>query len=236
VIRFMLHAAEQESQAKVEIEFALTFVKRSDGQLTARFGFLQVRPLVVSEQVVDVPLETLSAAEAIVASERVLGNGIDEAIRDVVFVRPEEFSTEHAPRIALEIGKLNQELSASKTPYILIGFGRWGSSHPSLGIPVDWSHISGARAIVEATLPGMNVELSQGSHFFHNLSSFRASYFMVRFDGKYPINWGWLNQQPVCSETPFVRHIRTTDPLVARVDGRSGLGVIASATASERRL
>jgi hypothetical protein len=72
----------------------------------------------------------------------------------------------------------------------------------------------------------MNVELSQGSHFFHNLTSFRASYFMIRHDGEYRIDWEWLNRQPAIRQTEFIRHVRTAEPLTVRVDGRSGLGVI----------
>src|SRR5690349_6375129 len=107
-----------------------------------------------------------------------MGNGVERGIRDVDFVRPETFSAMATPAIARELEVFNRRLCDERRPYLLIGFGRWGSSHPSLGIPVDWSLISGARTIVEATLPAMNVELCQGSHFFHNLSSFHASYFM----------------------------------------------------------
>ncbi len=116
---------------------------------------------------------------------------------------------------------INRKLSDQHRPFLLIGFGRWGSSHPSLGIPVVWSQISGARAIVEATLPEMNVELSQGSHFFHNLSSFRTCYFMVRHDGRFAIDWDWLNRQPIVQETDLVRHVRAASALTVRVDGRS---------------
>ena len=80
--------------------------------------------------------------------------------------------------------------------------------------------------IVETTLPEMNVELSQGSHFFHNLSSFRANYFMVRHDGRYAIDWSWLNRQPMVQETAFVRHVRCANPLMVRVDGRNARGVV----------
>ena len=80
--------------------------------------------------------------------------------------------------------------------------------------------------IVETTLPEMNVELSQGSHFFHNLSSFRANYFMVRHDGRYAIDWSWLNRQPMVQETAFVRHVRCAHPLMVRVDGRNARGVV----------
>jgi hypothetical protein len=75
----------------------------------------------------------------------------------------------------------------------------------------------------------MNVELSQGSHFFHNLSSFRTSYFMVRHDGGFAIDWDWLTRQPIVQETEFVRHVRPTDTLTVRVDGRSRRGVVLSA-------
>ena len=74
---------------------------------------------------------------------------------------------------------MNKKLLEEDRSYLLIGFGRWGSSDPWLGIPVEWSQISGAGAVVEATLPEMNVDLSQGSHFFHNISSFQVSYFSV---------------------------------------------------------
>lgn len=229
LVTFMLRNAEEATQAKVEIEFALTYEKKSDGTIAGRFGFLQVRPLVVSNEVVELSGEDLASEAAIIASERVLGNGMEQNIRDIIYVRPEAFATELTPQIAEEIGDLNGPLAAAKTPYVLVGFGRWGSSHSSLGIPVDWSRISGARAIVEATLPGMNVELSQGSHFFHNLSSFRASYFMVRFDGEFPIRWSWLNSQPVVSERAYVRHVRCSEPIEVKVDGRTGRGVISVA-------
>ncbi len=130
------------------------------------------------------------------------------------------------PDIARELEAINRQLTSEHRPYLLIGFGRWGSSHPSLGIPVDWSQISGAKTIVEATLPEMNVELSQGSHFFHNLSSFRATYFMVRHDGPFPIRWEWLNRA-TGGERDRTGAARAAGGAVSvRVDGRSARGVV----------
>jgi hypothetical protein len=186
--------------------------------------------MVVSNQVVDVTVEDLSDPRAIVASDMVMGNGTADDIQDIVFVRPDKFSPLHTAAVAEELGSINRELQDRQRPFLLIGFGRWGSSHSSLGIPVDWSQISGARAIVEATLPEMNVELSQGSHFFHNLSSFRASYFMVQHGRKFGIDWGWLNRQPVERQTEFIRHVRPLERLLVRVDGRTARGVILSQT------
>ena len=226
VIRALLRAAEDALEAKVEIEFAVTIEQPRDQEAKLRLGFLQVRPMVVSEEIVEVTAEEFSDPAVIVASDMVMGNGIEQGIEDVVFVRPEVFSPMQTPVIAQQLETVNRKLMSEHRPYLLIGFGRWGSSHPSLGIPVDWSQISGAKTVVEATLPDMNVELSQGSHFFHNLSSFRASYFMVRHDGPFPINWEWLNRQPVVHETELVRHVRPSAPLSIRVDGRSARGVV----------
>lgn len=230
LVKALLSAAEKTVHAKVEIEFAITLRTLRGERPRVCLGFLQVRSMVVSEQVVDVTVEDLSDPHAIVASDMVMGNGTADDIQDIVFVRPDKFSPLHTPAIAQELESINRKLRDQKRPFLLIGFGRWGSSHPSLGIPVDWSQISGARAIVEATLPEMNVELSQGSHFFHNLSSFRASYFMVQHGRNIGINWDWLNLQPVVRETEFIRHVRPTVRLSVRVDGRTARGVIVSQT------
>ena len=226
LIKALLKATENALGANVEIEFAMT-IEESRGQPPpARLGFLQVRPMVVSEDMVEVSAADLSDPRAILASDMVMGNGIADDIQDVVFVRPENFSPMQTPLIAQHLEAINRQLLEQHRPYLLIGFGRWGSTHPSLGIPVVWSQIAAARAIVEATLPEMNVELSQGSHFFHNLSSFRTCYFMVRYDGPFAIDWAWLNRQPIVQETELVRHVRPAGMLAVRVDGRSRRGVV----------
>ena len=232
LIKKLLRVAEKAVGAKIEIEFAATFHHERGEKTKARFGFLQVRPIVVTEQLVEVSVEDLKDPRAIVSSDTVMGNGIDDQIQDVVFVRPEYFSPMNTTTIAEQLEVINRDLCAQDRPYLLIGFGRWGSSHGTLGIPVDWSQISGAGAIVEATLPQMNVEMSQGSHFFHNLTSFRATYFTVHHEQRPGIDWAWLNQQPVIQETEFVRHVRPSRPLSVRVDGRYGRGVILSSTRS----
>ncbi len=226
LVKALLAAAEKTVRAKVEIEFALTFEGLRTKRPRARLGFLQVRSMVVSEQVVDIAANELLNPEAIVASDMVIGNGTNSDIQDIVFARPDTFSPLRTPAIAQQLEPVNRALQQQGRPCLLIGFGRWGSSHPSLGIPVDWSQISAARAIVEATLPQMNVELSQGSHFFHNLSSFRASYFMVQHGRNFGINWEWLSRQPVVYETDLIRHVRPTAKIAVRVDGRTRRGIV----------
>jgi len=224
LVREVLARSVRAVGADVEIEFAVDYDPR--GTPPARFGFLQVRPMKVSEAEVDLVPEALEGETVLLGSDQVLGNGQRDDIRDVVYVKPTGFDPKFTPRIALELDTINRTFLDDGRPYLLIGFGRWGSSDPWLGIPVDWGQISGARVIVEATLPDMNPDLSQGSHFFHNLIGFQVLYLSVRHQGRYRIDYGWLDRQETIAETEYVKHVRVATPLEIRVDGRHGLGVI----------
>jgi hypothetical protein len=234
LLRALLRRCQESLGAPVEIEFAVTFPGEGE-DAPARFGFLQVRPMTVSDAVVDLDFEALDRTTLLLASERVMGNGVITGVQDVVYVKPEGFEARHTPAIADQVARLNLDLVDRNVPYLLIGFGRWGSSDPWLGIPVAWSQIGGAKAIVEATLPSMNVDLSQGSHFFHNISSFNVSYFSVPFHRAFPIDWEGLSRQPVVADTGFVRHVHLDHPLHIAVDGRQGHGAILWRTPSAGR-
>jgi hypothetical protein len=219
LIKNLLSLCEEALNTPAEIEFAVTFNP-------TRFGFLQVRPMVVSSDEVTVVDEDMTGDNILIASKNVLGNGINNNLKDIVYVNPEIFETKFTPQIAEELEQINKELVNQHRPYLLIGFGRWGSSDPWLGIPVNWGQVSGAKAIVETALENLNVEFSQGSHFFHNLTSFNVSYFSVKFSDPYKIDWEWLSKQHLEKETKFVRHVSLAAPLNVKVDGRSGQGAI----------
>jgi hypothetical protein len=228
-VRLLLRACEEAVEAPVEIEFAITLDEAGG---PARIGFLQVRPMVLTAAAIDVTDDDLEAPDVLVASRAVMGNGSFEDTSDIVYVRPDRFDAKHGARIAAHIASVNAALTAENRPYLLIGFGRWGSSDPWLGLQVAWPQISGARAIVEATLPAFQVELSQGSHFFHNIASHGVSYFSVSGPGA-RIDWAWLERQPAVHETAFVRHVRTAEPFLVKVDGRTGRGVVRRQAAIE---
>ncbi len=224
LIGVLLRECEDRMGTGVEIEFAVTLPK--DGTTGARFGLLQVRPAETPKEHVHVDWENMEVSRILLASDQIMGNGEERQVQDIVYVKPEAFDASQTRAIATEIGSINARLVEDQIPYLLIGFGRWGSSDPWLGIPVVWSQVSGARAMVEATLPSLNVERSQGSHFFHNLSSFQVCFFSVRYDGPWAIQWEWLNQQTAVRETSHLRHVRLEVPLNILVDGRCGKGVI----------
>jgi hypothetical protein len=220
----LLQRGSEAAGSPVEIEFAVTLDQSSAER--HRFGFLQMRPMQSAGEEVEVTEAELQGPAVLLASENVLGNGMREDIRDVVFLKPDVFEAQHTRSIAMELEQINRVLATTGRHCLLIGFGRWGSSDPWLGIPVDWGQISQARVIVEATLPEMNPDLSQGSHFFHNLISFRVLYLSVRHGSRYHVDWDWLNVQPCVTETRFAKHVQLDHPLSIRVDGHDGRGVV----------
>jgi hypothetical protein len=209
----------------VEIEFAVNFGQK--GNSSARFGFLQVRPMFVSKDVVEVAEQDLVGDQVLVASEQVLGNGHVESIRDVVYVKPDTFSAKDTWLIAAELEEMNRHLLEAKRPYLLLVIGRLGTSDPWLGIPVNWGQVSAAKVVVEASTSSMNVDMSQGSHFFHNVTCLRILYFSVDKTGRYPVKWEWLEKQKGVHESQFVRHVRLDEPLHVKVDGKRSRGVVS---------
>ncbi len=223
----LLDLTKEALDEDVEIEFAVEMDPL--GRSKPRFGFLQARPMMVSREQTTVTEEELSDPRAVVASSHVLGNGTREDIADIVYLRPEAFEAKHTPAIAAELEKINRALVGEGRRYVLIGFGRWGSSDPWLGVPVDWGQISGVGVLVEATLPQMTPDLSQGSHFFHNMISFGVFYLSVRHTDSHAIRWDWMDELPAVNESELVRHVRLPGPLCIRVDGKAGRGVIRHA-------
>ena len=214
----LLGALKEATASEIEMEFALTLLPERPS-----LELLQVRPMAVSRQPVDIAEEERTGPRVLVASDRVMGNGVVEGVRDLVFVKPGRFEARHSRAIADEIEALNRGLLAEARPYVLIGFGRWGSAEPWLGIPVNWGQVAGARVLVEARLEGFSVEMSQGAHFFHNLISFDVPYFSA---AARDVRWERLDTLPVRRDGPFVRHVAFEEPLVVKVDGRTGRGVI----------
>jgi hypothetical protein len=141
-------------------------------------------------------------------------------------VKPDAFDAGRTPEIAREIGELNSNLLRQGKKYILIGPGRWGSADRWLGIPVSWAEICGVGALIETASPELRAEPSQGSHFFHNISTLGINYVMVSDNTEDFLDWRWLTSLPVVTETTFVAHVEFAKPFVLKVDGRSSRCVI----------
>lgn len=221
-IKEVLDLCEETTGAKIEMEFAITFGKDEP----VRLGVLQVRPMNELENSVEFDESELQHENILLACDNVLGNGVFENIYDIVFVKPDMFNFAHSSIIALDIEACNTLFIKEQRPYILIGFGRWGSSDPWLGIPVNWSQISAAQVIVESSLENVYVEMSQGTHFFHNLSNLKRLYFSIKDSEAFPIDWNWLNKQTCISETKYIKHVRTLESLKIKSSSIKRLGGI----------
>lgn len=221
----LVRAGEDALGRPVEVEFAVSLPHAANEQ--ADFGFLQIRPLVLSREGEELRIEDVDASRLICQSAKVLGNGRTEDLRDIVVVDFHRFERARSLEVARDVAYFNARLSAANTPYLLIGVGRWGSNDPWLGIPVKWDQISGARVIVEAGFRDLRVTPSQGSHFFQNLTAFQVGYFTVNPDAHEGwIDWEWLNDQPAQQEQGCVRHLHLESPAFVVMNGRAGRGLI----------
>ena len=225
ILNILLDLGQKEMNNPVEIEFAVNLETR-DGSPKI-FNFLQIRPIVNSDETYNINLENTAFSDTIVFSESALGNGVFKGISDLVYVKPESFNSIRNKDIAVIIDNINSEFVKKNSGYVLIGPGRWGSTDPWLGIPVKWPQISAARLIVESGLKNYRIDPSQGTHFFQNLTSFRVGYFTINTfinEGYYDVDY--LNDMPAIHEDDFIRHVTFEKPLEILIDGKRQKGAI----------
>ena len=221
IVRKLLDICSAEMQCSVELEFA---AELSNGS----FNALQIRPISSDSLQTDVDWRQIDCSGALVHSTSALGTGWLEGLKDIVYLKADAFDKMKTLEMADELKKLNARMQADGRQYVLIGYGRWGSSIPTLGVPVVWSDISEARVLVEASLPDFRVDPSQGTHFFQNLTSFNAGYVNVdpytrREDC---LDLSALDALEAAEETQYLRHIQLEKPLTVCVDGKTGKAVI----------
>ncbi len=225
ILSDLLQICQKEMNNPIEIEFAVNLDTPSGEP--AIFNFLQIRPIVLNDQLINFNLDNVDPGETIIYSESALGNGSFQGLNDIVYVKPSSFDASHSERIARIIENYNEKFIQEDTNYILIGPGRWGSSDPWLGIPTKWTQISAARVIVEAGLENYRIDPSQGTHFFQNITSFRVGYFTINpfiNDGFY--NSDFLDELPAVAEDEYLRHIHFPESLRVEIDGKTNRGVI----------
>ncbi len=231
LLRVLLERCTAGTGAPVEIEFAGDL---GGPDRRPRLAFLQLRPMALSREGEEVEIGEIGERDLVCRSDRVLGNGRIDDLRDLVVVDLDRFDRQKSWEVAGEVASLDATLREAGTPYVLVGLGRWGSADPSLGIPVTWNQIAGARVIVEAGFEDIKVAPSQGTHFFQNLTSCNVGYFTVNPDvGDGWLNWEWLSGVEAERETTFLRHVRLAEPLVVKMNGRSGDGVILKPAAAD---
>ncbi len=200
----------------VEIEFALDLAADPE---KSKFYFLQMRPMVAGSTGLAIEISSDDYDSAFCVSSQALGHGVFSDISDVIYVRPDMFDPAKTREIAKEVGTLNSILGKEKRPYLLVGPGRWGSADPWLGIPVQWQDISGVGAIVELRNDKIRADPSQGSHFFHNITSMGIPYVTVT-EGEDRLDWSWFAGKSIVHETDYLHHVHCKNSFTIKINSK----------------
>lgn len=225
IVNDLLKISSQAMNNPVEIEFAAN-MDTPEGEPKV-FNFLQVRPIISNETNLIRKLSDIPEDQIILSSNRAMGNGRIENIKDIIYVKMKNFDKSNNSKIAVEIEQLNRKLAKENSSYILIGPGRWGSSDPCLGIPVKWAQISSACIIVEVGLENYKLDPSQGTHFFHNLTSFGVGYLSINTQiGQGKLSTEYLDSLQAKYETEFLKHISFSKALGIEIDGKSTKAIV----------
>jgi len=195
----ILKALEESYNYPVEIEFTINFT----GESAFKINLLQCRPLQASGlgRKVDIPSHVKKEDILFESSGYFLGGNIALDIKRIIYVDPEKYtglilSDKH--EVARIVGSLNRDIeNKEEMPAILMGPGRWGSTTPSLGVPVKFAEINNIAVLSEIAFSAGNLmpELSFGTHFFQDLVETKIFY-VALFPEKKDVlfNTGWLGK------------------------------------------
>ncbi|MCP3891021.1 MAG: phosphoenolpyruvate synthase/pyruvate phosphate dikinase [Desulfobulbaceae bacterium] len=234
ILAELLKIGKMGMGGEVEMEFALQLDQELDRSV---FYFLQIRPMVTGGELVDVQICDHEIRSGFCYVGQSLGHGSFDHVSDIVYVQPSSFDASKTAEMAWEIGEINRRLVAAEVPFLLIGPGRWGSADHWLGIPVQWSDISGVAGIVEVRNDSIKADASQGTHFFQNITSLGIPYLTLNEDSgnggvqasersKDFLDWQWLEAQHLEYKGKYIHHVRTADPFVLKCDGTRSESVL----------
>jgi hypothetical protein len=225
LVNDLMTALAHAAGGPIELEFTADLPDRSGGPW--KISLLQVRPMSSPRDTSLITRADLD--EAVCVSTSALGNGTLDTIRDIIYVNPEVFEGGKTPDMAQQISRINAELAKTNRRFLLAGPGRWGSSDPWLGIPVDWQQISGAGAIVEIRDGTIHADASWGSHFFNTITAHGVPYITVNPGTCDRIDLENLAGCRTVRDEGFIRHMRLNRPLLIKIDGKHSRGVIIDA-------
>ena len=232
LVNDLMTALAHEAGGPIELEFTADIPEKSGEPW--KISLLQVRPMFSPRDTSLITKKDLD--EAVCVSTSALGNCTLDCIRDIVYVNPETFEGAKTSDMAQQISRINAELAKSNRRFLLAGPGRWGSSDPWLGIPVDWQQISGAGAIVEIRDGTIHADASKGSHFFNTITSQGVPYITVNPGAADRIDLEHLAGCRTVRDEGFIRHMRLKRPLLIKVDGKHSRSVIINSGKTDNHI
>ncbi|MBK5201984.1 MAG: pyruvate, phosphate dikinase, partial [Spirochaetaceae bacterium] len=226
IVKDLLQLGKEAMGTPIEIEFAVNLNKKEPKQ--PEFSILQIRPIAEGYEEESVAITDEEIEDSLIYSNSVMGNGIIEDIKDLVLIKTDKFNSANMAKMPQEIEKYNAYFNKEDIPYMLVVAGRLGSSDPWLGIPASWTQISKASLIVETGLKGFQVEPSQGTHFFQNLTLLGTGYMSINPHYKD----GLINEKKIAdslkviSESDNFIHYQSSEPLDIRINALSKKGIV----------
>jgi CheY-like chemotaxis protein len=225
ILKDILETGQKSMGTPVEIEFAVNL--DPEDKKPPIFALIQIRPIIISQELSQIKWDDkeYTNKQILIKSDKSLGNGLINEVRDIIYVIPETFDSSKTIEIAKEIGIVNKK--QKENPYLLIGPGRWGTKDRWLGIPVNWSEISNVKVMVETALEDYNIKPSQGTHFFQNIISRGVGYINITLKKEDSwLDWDWLNEQKPEQQLNYIKHLKLRKPLLIKFDGRAGRALI----------
>jgi len=225
IIYDILQLGKEAMNTPVEIEFAINLNKKLPKK--PEFSLLQIRPIAEGNEESDVAISKEEEKKAIIVSSSVMGNGKIDNIKDFIMINLDNFDSTNMVNMPAELEELNSKFENGESQYILVVAGRLGSSDPWLGVPANWSQISNAKVIIETGLPSFQVEPSQGTHFFQNLTLLGTRYMTINpsfNDGK--LDTDQIYELPVVSSGKYFTHYKSKKPFIIKINGLHSKGII----------
>jgi hypothetical protein len=173
-MRKILRTLESAYGYPIDIEFTVNFKTGGAFQI----NLVQCRPMQTRGlgRRVSMP-KTVSKDKTIFQSTgNFLGGNISQAIDRIIYVDPKAYCSlatqSERYDIARLVGMLNRQIeSKEKMSVMVLGPGRWGTTTPSLGVPVSFAEINNITVLGEIAFATVNAapEISFGTHFFQDL-------------------------------------------------------------------
>ena len=189
LMKDVLHLLAEKYNYPVDIEFTVNF--KPDGSF--RFSMLQCRPLQTKGLGKSVELPKLEGPEDCIFSTKgnFMGGNVRLPIDYVIYVDAKGYAAKNEQgkyTVARLIGDINHDLADKNL--MLIGPGRFGTTTPSLGVPVHFTELNHVQVMCEYSSAdlGLMPELSYGSHFFQDLVE-TGIFYVALFSDKKDVNF-----------------------------------------------
>ncbi|SIQ34523.1 Pyruvate phosphate dikinase, PEP/pyruvate binding domain [Alkalispirochaeta americana] len=204
-MRDLLETLREAYGTDVDVEFTVQ-LGESGGY---RVNLVQCRPLQIQVQKsgsLPEPFPEPHPRQVLLrTSGGVVGCGGGFPVSRILLVSPRayaELSTQdryELPGVLRAVTK--EDPSSGPGALVLLGPGRWGTTMPSLGVPVQVSDLGTAAVLCEIDQmhQGLIADMSLGTHFFHELVERNLLYLAVRLGQEGTVlDLDWLESQENC--------------------------------------